>query len=147
LFTVSCGAGHTEYVPVESFDAHSYQPIPTDMPELSAIEGNADIKFPPSAHEIYAYTTGMRDIFIMVRFSMQPSELSEFIDNTICNQPLSKSVPSSHEQVENDPDWWTPNKAQHLEECSGKEEHSRQHVLIDMTNEEVYIVYVSTSTY
>ncbi len=144
---VSCGTEHTDYIPVESFEAHSYQPVLTDIPEISAIEGNADIKFPPSAHEIYAYTTGLRDIFIMVRFSMQSSELSEFMGNTLCNQSLSKSAPSSQEQLQNDPDWWTPNKAQHLEECSGEEGHSHQYVLIDMTNEEIYIVYVSTSTH
>ena len=143
-FMVSCGTENT-YLPVESFEAHTYQPVPTDMQEISAIEGNANIKFPPSAHEIYAYTTGFRDISIQVRFSMQSSELPEFLNNTLCNQPLATSSPQ--EQYQSDLDWWVLSQAQHLEECFGKTEHSRQHLFVDMTNEEVYVVYVSTSTY
>jgi hypothetical protein len=81
----------TEEIPVESFESLSYQPVPTNIPEISAIEGNAEIKLPPSAHEIHAYTTGMRDIFIMVRFSMNASELPEFMDSTLCTQPLANS--------------------------------------------------------
>ncbi len=52
LFTTSCGIERADYVPVESFEAHSYQPVLTDIAEISAIEGNADIEFPPSAYEI-----------------------------------------------------------------------------------------------
>ena len=147
LFCSSCStAKPTEEIPVESFESISYQPVPTNMPEISAIEGNAEIKLPPSAHEIHAYTTGMRDIFIMVRFSMNASELPEFMDNTLCNQPL-KNSPELQGTVEDRFDWWIPDQAQYAETCSGEKDHSHQQIIIDMSDENVYIVYVSTSTY
>ena len=131
-------------IPVEGV-AYTYQPVPTNMPELSAVEGNAEIKFPPSAHEIYAYTTGIRDIDIRVRFSMNASELSEFMINTICNQPLEK-VEVVQNLTENNSEWWIPEKAKYSEECYGEKGFSHQQIIIDMSDQEVYIVYVRTST-
>jgi hypothetical protein len=145
LTSISCLAleSSTE-IPVEGV-AFTYQPVPTNMPELLAVEGNAEIKFPPSAHEIYAYTTGIQDIDIRVRFSMNASELSEFMNNTICNQPLEKTE-AIQNLSDNNSDWWIPEKAEYSEECYGEKEFSHQHIIIDMSDQEVYIVYVSTST-
>jgi hypothetical protein len=133
----------TAEISVEAFE--SYQPVPTNMPELSAIEGNAEIKFPSTAHEIHAYTTGVRDIFIMVRFSMDSSELSEFMDDTLCDQPLVKSA-ISQQPSENNFDWWVPDHAKYSEECYGEKGFSHQQIIIDMSDPEVFIVYVSTSS-
>ena len=144
LLFSSCASAKSTEIPVESLESLSYQPVPTNMPELSAIEGNAEIQLPPSAHEIHAYTTGLRDIFIMVRFSMSASELPEFMDSTLCDQPLAKSTPQT---LENRFDWWVPNQAKYAEQCSGEKNHSHQQVIVDMSDEEVYIIYVSTSTY
>lgn len=144
LLCSSCVAAESTQMPVE-LEAISYQSIPTDMPEISAIEGNAEIKLPPSAHEIHAYTTGLQDIFIMVRFSMAASELPEFMKTTLCHQPLvNKSLPQT---AGSRFDWWVPDQAKYAEHCSGENEHSHQQVIVDMSDEEVYIVYVSTSTY
>ena len=145
LFCSSCVAAEPTVIAFE-FEGSSYQPVPTNMPEISAIEGNAEIKFPPSAHEIHAYTTGMRDIFIMVRFSMNASELPEFMDSTLCDQSLAKST-GLQKAVENRFDWWVPDQATYSEECFGEKENSHQQIIIDMTDKDVYIVYVSTSTY
>jgi len=142
----SCVAAKpTEEIPVESFESLLYQPVPTNMPEISAIEGNVEIKLPPSAHEIHAYTTGMRDIFIMVRFSMKASELPGFMNSTLCDQPLVQSTPRPA-AAGNNFDWWIPEQAQYAEECSGTKEHSHQQIIIDMSDKDEYIVYVSTST-
>jgi hypothetical protein len=142
----SCAATEPTEISVESFESLSYQPVPTNIPELLAIEGNAEIKFPPSAHEIHAYTTGMRDIFIMVRFSLNASELSEFMKSTLCDQPLAQST-TLQELTGNNFDWWVPDQAQYAKECNGEKEHSHQQIIVDMSDKEVYIVYVSTSTY
>ncbi len=131
-------------IPVEGV-AFTYQPVPTNMPEILAVEGNAEIKFPPSAHEIYAYTTGIQDIDIRVRFSMNADELSEFLNNTICSLPLVKTEVTQN-LPENNSDWWIPEKAKYSEECYGEKAFSQQHIIIDMSDQEVYIVYVSTST-
>ena len=144
LFFSSCVAAEPTEIAVE-LEATSYQPVPTNMPEILAMEGNAEIKLPPSAHEIYTYTTGMRDIFIMVRFSMNASELPEFMDSTLCDQPLAKS-PGGQETVEDRFDWWIPDQAEYSETCSGEKEISHQQIIIDMSDKDVYIVYVSTST-
>jgi hypothetical protein len=140
----SCVTNKPTEIPVESFESLSYQPVPTDIPAIEAIEGNAEIKLPPSAHEIHAYTTGMRDIDIMVRFTMSASELTQFMSSTLCVDPLVKSVPQTAEKRF---DWWAPDQAKYAEQCSGEKEHSHQQVIVDMSDKEVYIVYVSTSTY
>ena len=142
----SCAVAKPTEIPIETFELQSYQPVPTNMPEISAIEGNAEIKLPTSAHEIYAYTTGMRDIFIMVRFSMDPNELPEFMSSTLCDQPLIKSK-TLQKASENNFAWWTPDQAKYSEECFGEKGFSHQQIIVDMSDEKSFIVYVSTSTY
>jgi hypothetical protein len=153
----------------EPFSSRTYQPVPTDIHQISAIEGNANIRLPPSAHEIYAYTTGFREISIMVRFSMDASELAEFMGSTLCEQSLVEipqelyvqevdddilqlrlpkpggAVPVTSRKFSGDPDWWLLHQAQYAEECYGKNKYSHQHILIDMSEQDVYIVYVSNS--
>ena len=144
LFCSSCVAAESTEIAVE-FEGSSYQAVPTNMPEILSIEGNAEIKLPPSAHEIYAYTSGMREIFIMVRFSMNASELPEFMESTLCDQPLAKSTELQNTLAERF-EWWVPDQAEHAEVCSGKEEHSYQEIIVDMSDNDEYIVYVRTST-
>ncbi|HET6823392.1 MAG TPA: hypothetical protein VFH34_12150 [Anaerolineales bacterium] len=141
----SCAVAEPTEIPSE-LEAFSYQPVPTNLPEIEAIEGNAEIKLPPSAREIHAYTTGLRDIFIMVRFSMDARELSEFMKSTLCDHPLAKST-TVQESSGNKFDWWVPDQAQYSEECNGEKGNSHQQVIVDMSNSEKFIVYVSTSTY
>ena len=144
LFSSCAVAEPTEIA--SELEAFSYQPVPTNLPEIEAIEGNAEIKFPPSAHEIHAYSTGLRDIFVMVRFSMDASELAEFMKSTLCEQPLAKST-VVQESSGNGFDWWVPDQAQYSEECNGERGNSHQQVIVDMSDSEIFIVYVSTSTY
>jgi hypothetical protein len=131
----------------DPFTSSTYQPVPTDTYEIAVLEGNADIKLPESAREIYTYTTGFREIFVMSRFEIDANELEEFIDSTLCTQPLERTSPRLQPKLEGNPSWWTPYTAEHLEECYGENEHSHQHVLVDMTASDIYIVYVSNSVY
>ena len=144
LFSSCAVAEPTEIA--RELEAVSYQPVPTNMPEIQAIEGNAEIKLPPSAHEIHAYTTGLRDIFTMVRFSMDAGELAEFMKSTLCDQPLAQSS-IVRESSDNRFDWWVPDQAHYSEQCNSEKGNSHQQVIVDMSNPEVFIVYVSTSTY
>ncbi len=137
--------GKTE-TPLSEIESLSYQPVPTDMYVISAIEGNAYIKLPPSAQEIHSYTSGIRDIFIMVRFSMHSSELPEFLSSTLCTLPLVQTEVSQAAPM-NKFDWWIPDQAQYSEECNGEKEHYHQQIIIDMSNKEIFIIYVMTSTY
>ena len=132
---------------VQEFSSCSYQAVPTDMPEILAIEGNAGIIFPDSTREVYAYTTGLRDIFVMARFEIDADELDVFVGSTLCSQALSIASEGAYQKLEGNPSWWEPYKSTHLEECYGEAERSRQHILVDMTDTETYIVYVTTSTY
>ena len=136
--------GPKDYDP---FSAYSYQTVPTDVYEINALEGNVEIELPDSAREIYTYTTGFQDIFIMIRFEIYAYELSDFLDSTLCVQPLNSTSPGLQVLLASNPSWWEPHKSKHLEECYGKDTHSHQHVLVDMTDSEIYIVYVSNSVY
>ena len=135
----------------EPFTAKGYQPVLTNVPEIEAIKGNAEIKFPPSAREIYSYTTGFQDIFITVRFTINAEELPMFLESTRCNGPLQKVSPSeqlSHSQGQS---WWEPNLAGQLEKCDGSRSlspsaHLGQEIYVDATNSKYYIIYVMAST-
>ncbi|MGG6460918.1 MAG: hypothetical protein ACM3JQ_05770 [Candidatus Eiseniibacteriota bacterium] len=144
LICSSCVNSESTEVPVELFESVTYQAVPTDMYEISAIEGNAVIKLPSSAHDIHAYTTGMRDISILVRFSMDAKELHDFIKITLCDHPMVHTLP---QKVETKFYWWVPDQATDLEQCSGENERSHQQVIIDISDEDEYIVYIRTSTY
>jgi hypothetical protein len=132
------------YQPVQTDVSASYQPVPTDV---SAIEADADIKLPPSAREIYSYLSGFRYVDTLVRFSMKAEELDQFLAVSLCDQPLAPISPASEPKLEGNPTWWVPFKAKMLEECYGKNEHSHQHILVDQTDSNIYIIYVSDSTY
>jgi hypothetical protein len=131
----------------EPFTARDYYPSRPNSYQVSFIEGNADIALPPSAHDIYAYTTGFRDIFIQVRFSMSANELDQFIESTLCQESLREMEPSQQSTSDGTSEWWTPDQAEYLEGCTGSKDHSHQTVMIDRTRQSVYIVFVSTSTY
>jgi hypothetical protein len=131
----------------EPFTASDYYPSRPDSYEVSFIEGNADITLPPSAHDIYAYTTGFQDIFIKVRFSMRANELDEFMQSTLCQESLTQMEPEQPSTSDRTFDWWTPDQAGQLKGCTGSKDHSHQTVMIDMSNPSIYVVFVSTSTY
>src|SRR4051812_18444002 len=76
---------------VESYEF--YEPIPTSTVDISMIQGNADINFPPSAREIHGYTEGFREVYSEVRFDMNAVELEEFLTDTLCNIPLVQISP------------------------------------------------------
>jgi hypothetical protein len=136
----------------EPFTATGYQPALTNIPEIQAIEGNAEIKIPPSARDIYSYMTGVQEIFVMVRFTINADELPMFLESTLCDEPLQKVSPSSQPSHTFDQDWWEPNLAVELESCDGGRElsettHFGQEILVDTTNSEYYIIYVTASMY
>jgi len=81
----------------EPFTARNYYPSRPDSYEVSIIESNADITLPLSAHDIYAYTSGFQDIFIKVRFSMNASELDEFMQSTLVRSLSGKWNLNSHQ--------------------------------------------------
>lgn len=133
-----------ETIPSEN-EGYSYQTVPTDIYIISGLEGNASIKLPPSAIEIYDYESGFREIFTMVRFTMEPKDLEVFMASTLCTQPLAE-INHPEERFGGEPDWWIPNQAQQSQGCEGESESTVQHVIIDMSSKDKYIVYVSAST-
>jgi hypothetical protein len=131
----------------EPFTARDYYPSLPESDEVSHIESNADITLPQSAHDIYAYTTGFQDIFIKVRFSMSANELDDFMKGTLCQEPLRKTEPGRPSASDGTSRWWTPDQVEQLQGCTGSKDHSHQEIMIDMTDPNVYVVFVSTSTY
>jgi hypothetical protein len=131
----------------EPFTAREYYPSRPEGYEVSRIEGNADIILPPSAHDVYVYTAGFREIDTRMRFSMSAKELDEFMKSTLCQEPLRWMKTRPQSNSDGTSDWWTPNQAKHLEGCNGSKGHSHQTIMIERTDVDVYFVFVSTSTY
>lgn len=131
----------------DPFTTRGYHPSRPASHEVSFIEGNADITLPPSAYDIYVYSTGFREIDAKVRFSMSADELDEFMRSTLCQQPLRQVEPEQPPTSDRTLEWWTLDQAEHVESCSGIKDHSHQTIEIDMTDSRIYVVFVSTSTF
>jgi len=123
-----------------------YSPDLSNRAVISSIEGNAEFKFPPSSRDIYAYTTGFRDIFIQTRFTMDATDLQEFVVSTRCDEPL-KTLEIPLASSSSKFSWWKLSEAEKAEGCSGSTEHFGQMVYVDMTDPEIYIVYVEGGTH
>lgn len=132
--------------PMSELESEEYSPDLSNTAMISGIEGNAEFKFPPSSREIYAYTTGFRDIFIQTRFTINAEELQELISTTRCDEPL-RPVGKPAESSISKFDWWKIAEAKTLVGCSGSTENFGQMVFIDMTNSEEYIVYIEGGTH
>jgi hypothetical protein len=133
--------------PVQEFEYKAFYPQLSEIEDISLIEGNANIIIPPSSQDIYVYTTGLREIDTQVRFSMKSSELSEFISSTLCTEPLEEFLPTPPTQEGRSFPWWIPDQALSSEKCYGENDYDHQLVIIDKSDAEIFIVYVSTSTY
>ena len=44
-------------------------------------------------------------------------------------------------------EWWIPGQGVRLERCAGSNQHTHQTVVVDMIDPDVYVVFVSASTY
>jgi len=132
--------------PMAELEAEEYSPDLSNKAMISGIEGNAEFKFPPSARDIYAYTTGFQDIFIQTRFTIDADELQELISSTRCDGPLQSLKAPSGSSVSAF-DWWKLSEAKTIMECSGSTEHFGQMVYVDVTNPEIYIVYIEGGTH
>ena len=130
----------------DPFIANDYFPSLPDSNEAALVESNASFRFPPSARDIYTYTTGFRDISVQVRFSMNPGELDEFLAGTLCQEPLQEIEVSPLAPSSETAEWWTPDQANRLQGCTGRNDHSYQRVMVDLTDPAVFTVFVITLT-
>lgn len=121
-------------------------PFSSDSADPDFLEANTEIRFPPSAREIRAHTEGFREISTLVRFTMSPADLPQFLDSTLCSVPPALADPSLQPRGVGAPSWWRPMDAERLQECLGERVDFYQHVLVDVSNPNTYIVYVSAGT-
>ncbi len=123
------------------------------MPDLNAhrvtrvIEGNADITLPPSAHDIYVYTTGVQEMSIKVHFSMSADELNMFMASTLCQEPFMEIQPYPDLYDDGTAEWWIPHQYDGLKGCTGSQAHTHQTVMAAMTDAAGYVVFVRALTY
>ena len=127
----------------DPFTTMSHYDTRPDTQTISSIEGNTDITFPASAHDIYVYSNGFQEMSILVRFSMDADELDDFMTSTLCEEPLSRVETKQEPRGDEAFAWWTPYQAEHLKACRGRGNHIHQHIMIDMTDLDVYVVFVS----
>jgi len=139
-------ANNINSTPLSELEAEEYTPDLNDKAIISGIEGNAEFKFPPSSRDIYAYTTGFQDIFIQTRFTIDSGELEELIMSTRCEKPLESSDAPFRNSISTF-DWWEIGEAKIVMGCSGSTEHFGQMVYVDMTNPEMYIIYIEGGTH
>jgi hypothetical protein len=123
-----------------------YQPAPTPGPDLEALEADAEISIPANAREIHGIISGFREPDIWARFDLPKAELTSFIQNARCTQPLKMTDPKQHYPGDLDPDWWQPHKATSLEECSGLHDYPFQRILVDRSKPEMLTIYVFSIT-
>jgi hypothetical protein len=123
-----------------------YDMFNSDDVSPQTIEANADIKLPPSAHDIHGYYSGFREFFILTRFAIAAEDLDRFLGSTGCTDPLAPTDPHLHTVEAGNPAWWRPMDARRLAECRGLGEHVHQHIMVDMSDAATYIVYVAAST-
>ena len=117
----------------------------TDPSDIQAIEGNAEIILPPSAQEIHAYMEGFREIFTLVRFTINVEEYPDFIADTKCvGDPVrvDMSNDSNSSLYSSRFSWWDPGNAASLLECDGVDDNFSQTILIDNSNQDYYTIYV-----
>lgn len=131
--------------PLSEFEYEEYAPDLSNGTMISRIEANAEFKFPPTARDIYSYTTGLRDISVQTRFTISVDELPVLISSTRCKEPLqSLETPvGGSMSVFN---WWKLAEAKVVMGCSGATENFGQMVYIDMTYPEKYTVYIEGGT-
>ncbi len=136
----------TSSTPLSEFEANEYSPDLSNAELISAIENNAEFKFPASARDIYAYISGFQDIFIQTKFTIKAKELQELISSTRCNKSL-QALKIPLENTISTPAWWKLSEAKTVMTCSGTTETFGQTVYIDMTNTDTYIVYIEGETH
>lgn len=127
-------------------ESENYEEDLSNISSISSIEGNAEFKFPPSSRDIYSYTTGLRDIYIQVRFTIDIEDLPKFIESTRCDLPLDDFMFSDVESSSIF-SWWEVSKSRNLKRCSGVTDNFSQEVLVDMAHREFYVIYVTGSTH
>ncbi len=123
-----------------------YTPFSADTTDRAIIEGNAEIKLPPSTSHLYGHTEGLNHIFTRASFAMDASDLVSFLRGTHCSESLSRVDPKKYEAASSSAPWWNPAHAQDLYACWGGTEDFHQTILVDMTDPQTYMVYVIAST-
>ena len=123
-----------------------YQPAPTPGSDLDVIEADAEITIPPTAREIHAMISGLRELDTWVRLDLPAGDLATFMKGTRCESPLVPTNPEKYVPNDFDPDWWHPHIATDLVECTGGHDFLRQHILVDRTNSQMFTIYVFSLT-
>lgn len=116
-----------------------------EFSELELAEANGDIKLPNSTRNLRGYTEGVNELRTLIRFEMDADDLFDFIDNSICSDPLKPTIPGSHtnDRVR----WWDADETEKLMICHGQDGPSRQTILVDVSDPDTYRVFVSTSVH
>lgn len=132
--------------PVSELRQEAFQPAPTDVYLIRAIEGNTEIRLPASAREIYSVSDGFREIDACVRFRLPVGDLAGFLQSAHC-QDLQPTTASNYACGSQDPVLKTPNPVTNLKGCTWAGEHFTQRVYVDASEPQSLIVYVFGSTH
>lgn len=123
-----------------------YQPAPTPGSDLQALEADAEISIPANAREIHGMISGFRELDTWVRLDLPQVDLSSFLQNARCTEPLKTTDPKKYSPGILDPNWWQPDQATALQECSGQHDYLYQRILVDQTKPEMVTIYIFSMT-
>ncbi len=97
---------------------------------------------------MHAHTEGFRVLFTLARFTIDARDYEEFLYGTHCSsepeQIDPQSVATSASYYSQYP-WWNPYDAKILVECEGSTDHFSQTILIDVSEQDFFTVYITGS--
>jgi hypothetical protein len=114
--------------------------------EPSRIERMANLTLPPSAENLFAHSNAIRDCFVFVTFEMAVHDLAQFLASTDVSE-LEQLRGSQLVQFKNlqgnDVDWTFADNTVYLYgESAPNQSQESQHIVVDQSNSDRYIVYV-----
>jgi hypothetical protein len=140
------------FEPIPNVDAESLRAPVTGCLEQwggsenqTAIEQGAGISFPASASNITASSVAFMDCSINVRFSMAATDLDSFLASTYVNELTPRAGSTLSTLILNyDVDWHFDGEKLYLVGEGNNSGMEHQDIVVDTSNETIYIVYVVT---
>jgi hypothetical protein len=118
----------------------------TDL-DKATIESYARIKLPNSATNIHSYSTSGKDLLILVKFELPPSDLDAFTKSIgYTNQIQVNQLSLERADPFDKAPWWDPRAAKIFAGGMIDSGSFAKMILIDKTNPNSYIIYLEHST-
>ncbi len=111
--------------------------------DRTTIEDYARIKLPQTATNIHAHTERGIDSLILLKFSLLPAALPQFLAKSGFQSGLKDGYnPLQFNEPDQTNPWWTPQNATVFAGIASGHGQFIRHIFVDQTNPTSYIIYV-----